>query len=1052
MNDLLSQFIGKVISPFSKNISQPTPPSTAVPGTEDNDPLKKFLGSVTAKAQENVAALKSKSPFLAKLGGDTTDVVHKVAGALDTAIDTNSANVRDFLKGQLPVTGSDVASGVLSTAEGIGKLAQGFNAGILRILKSAATAVSPDIAESPLAKLTKPIVDPLSESVAGSERISTYQEIYSKANDYALTNKATPTGAKIFAGSAVLGSLFMDNPLFGPEGAGLKLADDVVEKVAKATTEDAISVILKTAGVPEDVAAHIAPVLVKTSTKDEVHAAVAQINKGVGAAKAISQGQTPQERGFITSVKEELPQLGDRVAGQYIPRDTDELSMRARDLINKDIEQAVKIADEGTDDMAVATAVQLIKHYTAAGEKAADPALRNALFDKAADVTNNIAAKLTELGRSVQAASILARQTPEGMVRFASRTIQKFNETAPAAKRIPELTGEQVADISGKVKTVQQMSDGTEKAAAFQKVMDEIHDLVPTPLFRKIISVWKAGLLTGLKTTGLNTFSNLFHGISEIAKDVPATAIDKLASLFTGKRTIALTTRGLPSGFSEGTRKGWNYFKTGFDERNMAPKVDMGRVNFGDSTFAKAVQRYEETVFRAMGAEDQPFYYGAKAHSLYSQALAEAKNQGLKGSKATDFINEAIANPTDEMIRNATLDAEMAVFQNDTGLARAASAIKKAVPASEIILPFTRTPAAVAMQMVNYSPIGLVKEIGTQIKRGSFDQRLFSQAAGRAAVGVGALYLGGQLFDNGRMTLGRPTGERAQDEQQLEGAQPNSIKIGDSWRQVAALGPVGLNLLLGGYLRDGIQKTGSVWGGLTEAAGGLGQTLTQQTFLSGVNQFIDAINDPVNYAHGLFTGLVGSLVPTIVGDVARGTDTAERATPGLLDAAKAKIPGVRETLQPKVNVFGQPVKTPDFLTVMLDPSRPTRVSTDPAVLELKRLSKAGEAVVPTQLGNKGGYTSLTQKENTALWMKTGQLIKQKLTALFATDKYKKMSDADKAKTVSSFTDKANTLVRAEMVLHKTAGLQGAALTAELKKLKASGLMTQPVYDLYKKAR
>src|SRR3990167_2528439 len=114
------------------------------------------------------------------------------------------------------------------------------------------------------------------------------------------------------------------------------------------------------------------------------------------------------------------------------------------------------------------------------------------------------------------------------------------------------------------MKTIETMADGTEKAMRFKSLQDYISDLIPSTLYKKIVTVWKAGLLTGVKTSGLNIFSNLSHGVSEVIKDVPAVGVDKIASLFTGERTIALTGRGTDKGIKEGIEKGWRYFKTGF--------------------------------------------------------------------------------------------------------------------------------------------------------------------------------------------------------------------------------------------------------------------------------------------------------------------------------------------------------------------------------------------------------------------------------------------------------------------------------------------------------
>ncbi|KKL62846.1 hypothetical protein LCGC14_2181120, partial [marine sediment metagenome] len=423
--------------------------------------------------------------------------------------------------------------------------------------------------------------------------------------------------------------------------------------------------------------------------------------------------EVARERGFIFGVKATVPEL--KIAGQYIPRETDKLAIRARNLVIDDIATAERLALTGTNDKAVATATELIKHYSELASRATG-AEKIAFYDKIAEIAVEIAPKLTEQGRAIQAASILGRQTPEGQLRFAARTIQKYNESVELAKggilglrkKVPELTGEQAEKILKRAKDIQNMPDGIDKAMAFKKLQDEIADLIPSPWYKKLINLWKAGLLTGIKTSGLNTFSNLFHGISEVIKDIPAVVVDRAASLFTKERTLALTVRGVKGGIAEGFGKGIRYMRTGFDERNIAAKLDWRRVSFGKSKFAKAVQTYEETVFHLMGAEDQPFYYGAKARSLGSQSIAQGKNKGLKGKELQKFVQNLIENPTDDMLRYAANDAEIAVFQNRTVLGKVARAIQK-VPGGEVVVPFGRTPSAVAMQIINYSPVGIVK-------------------------------------------------------------------------------------------------------------------------------------------------------------------------------------------------------------------------------------------------------------------------------------------------------------------------------------------------------
>ena len=774
-------------------------------------------------------------------------------------------------------------------------------------------------------------------------------------------------------------------------------------------------------------------------------------NQAIKTAPDIQKGAKVmtgvKERGFITSVKETIPEAK-KVAGQYVPRATDDLAIRAKNLIKTDLNTAEKLAFTGTDDKAVATAAELLKHYSDEAAKATDQAVKNALYDKAADLANTIAPKLTEQGRAIQAASILGRLTPEGQVKFAAGQIAKYNEAAGLTKKIPELTGTQTKYILDEIKAINTMADGTGKAMRFQNLQDYISKLVPTPLFKKIIAVWKAGLLTGLKTTGVNIFANLSHIATEAVKDIPSAIVDKVVSLFTGKRAVSFGLRGLKEGSGEGLKKGLRYLTTGFDERNIGTKLDYTKVNFGKGKLAGALQKYTDSVFRLLGTEDQPFYYGAKLRSLYEQAKVAAINKGLRGAKAQDFINDLMKSPTDEMIKYASLDAETAVFQNQTILSRAASGITKAVPVAEVIVPFRRTPSAVAMQIFNYTPAGVVKPIYDMIVKGQFDQRLFSQAMGRGITGTAVMFLGAELFKKNMITGARPIGEREQKLWELEGKQANSIKIGGKWRQVQVLGPVGNLFIMGSIFQKNFNNSGSpteaVSGALAESA----SAFTQQTFLTGVSNFIDAISDPARSAAYVAGSTLASTIPTIVSDVARATDTKERRTQSILERFMLRLPGGREILQPQVDVLGKEIETQNPLEVMADPTRPLNVKTSLVIEELKRLSEKGFKVSPTLLGDKKGYEALTPEQNTQLWKKAGEITNTKLTALFNHQPYIDAPDDEKAKIVEEFVDKSKIVARAEMVVLLTQGLQGEELKNKLSEIKKSGFLTRDVYNKY----
>ena len=768
-----------------------------------------------------------------------------------------------------------------------------------------------------------------------------------------------------------------------------------------------------------------------------------------------------KERGFITSVKEKLSDL--KVSNQYyIPRGTDELSIKAKNLIKSDINTAEKMALTGSDDKAVATASELLKYYIDKAKTSTNPMESDFYYEKTANIANTIAPKLTEAGRTSQAASVLGILTPEGQLRFAAREIQRYNEEVEKERggllglkrKIPELTGGQAEYISTEMKTIQDMPDGTEKAMRFQKLQNYITDLVPTPLMKKMISIWKAGLLTGIKTTGLNIFANISHVGTEIAKDIPAAMVDSIASVFTGKKTLALSVKGLPQGIKEGIEKGKRYFTTGYDERNIGTKLDYRRMNFGKGRLAKSLQTYTDAVFRVMGAEDQPFYYAAKLRSFYEQAKARAINKGLKGTEAQKFIDGLVQNPDEEMVKYASYDAETAVFQNKTALGQAARAIQNiGGGAGEIVVPFGRTPSAVAMQIFNYSPAGIAKTIFENVGKGRFDQRLFSQGMGRGLTGVGVLALGALLFRKGLMTLARPTGEKERKLWELEGKKANAIKIGNKWRTIQMLGPVGNVLIIGGYFQKEFSEKGSPTKAMANVLAGSLKSFTEQTFVTGVNNFLDAVSDPNRSANYVVGRTAASLIPTLVSDIGRATDERERRSNTILENFQARIPGLREKLEPQITVLGEEKKrVGNPLEVMADPTRPSPEKSSLVTQELRRLWDLGFQVSPTLLGDKGGYEGLAPKENTELWKRSGEILNEKLTNLFINETYKKLAEDEKAKTIESFVKKAKIIARVEMVMKQTQGLEGETLKMKLSELKQSGLMTREVFKKFMELR
>ena len=310
------------------------------------------------------------------------------------------------------------------------------------------------------------------------------------------------------------------------------------------------------------------------------------------------------------------------------------------------------------------------------------------------------------------------------------------------------------------------------------------------------------------------------------------------------------------------------------------------------------------------------------------------------------------------------------------------------------------------------------------------------------------------------MTLDYPQTEKERELWRLEGRKANSIKVGDEWRTVQTLGPAGPVMLLGGHFQNAMKEGGSHTEAIIKATVGSIKSFTEQTFLRGVKQVMEVVADPQIWNVRSFTSsFISSFIPTIINDVARALDPKERRpssdslTQEVLNRIQARIPKLREGLEPQVDVLGQEVeRIGNPLEVMFDPTRPSPEKVSPVIDELRRLTNAGFKVSPSLLGDRTGFEGLTPEQNTKLWRLAGDITNSKLGGLFVSESYKKKTDEEKGKKVKEFVEKSQINARAAIVLELTEELKGDQLRAKLSELKAGGLLTRDVYTKYQDLR
>jgi len=678
-------------------------------------------------------------------------------------------------------------------------------------------------------------------------------------------------------------------------------------------------------------------------------------------------------------------------------------------------------------------------------------------YAKASEIYDKISEHLTAAGQTIQAAAIMSRRSPDGLRRHALQTIQK------SGIKITKIMQDDLGELTQAVRKAQ---TSTDKQRATYAIGEYVKKQVPDNWWNKSVNMWRAGLLTSPVTTGGNLLANSAE--TALRKGIinpTATLADMIMGTVTGKRTMTLAKAGSATrGLGVGAKSLPEYLKTGFEagDTSLKPKYEnSGTINYGSGPLGKTLGAYVNGVYRLMGVADAPFRKAAEFEVLSSIAKAEAINKGLKGQARTEFVKQFIANPPKEAVQRVADEGTRATFQNDTLLNDVAQGLKskleqRSAPAravSDFVIPFVRTPSAIATRMIERTPIGVAKEVVNQIvnvRSGkAFDQRAMSQAIGNGAFGSLAIGAGIALANTGAMTFGFPSEGSERKLWELEGKQPYSVKVGDRWLSLNYLQPFGTLLAIGGQAGQDIKDGDSSGEAITKALATAGQSIQDQSFLKGINGVLTAISDPDRSARRYMEQTVSSVVPNFIRAGARSLDSVQREATNVTESLMSAIPGLRQNVPVKKDVFGRDLAAKDnFLNQFVNPLRPSKVKTDPMTEELRRLKDSGLATFPTESNKNvfGKETPLGRDELSKLNTSVAQSVAKQWESAMKSDDYNLLNDEDKKKTLDAIKKDYSAVAKAQWASDNGFGAVYKPNLSSKQKAIAQGDSPDYVYD------
>ncbi|WP_018123370.1 hypothetical protein [Desulfovibrio oxyclinae] len=370
---------------------------------------------------------------------------------------------------------------------------------------------------------------------------------------------------------------------------------------------------------------------------------------------------------------------------------------------------------------------------------------------------------------------------------------------------------------------------------------------------------------------------------------------------------------------------------------------------------------------RLLMASDEFFKQVSYRSHLYSQLYTQGVKQKLEGEALQEFIDSKFAKFFDEsgagLAKDSLQWSRESTFTQDLeyGFGKGLQTFANTVPLLRLIFPFIRTPTNILRNVVDHTP-GAAR----MTKRWS---GAMAEGGERAALAKGAERVGGMLWAtgfmmaaNGQITGGGPKDWKMRQNLLRSGWQPYSFKVGDKYVSFSRADPWGSFFGLAADLYEINQDMSDTELGEVAKMGmmALQRNITSKTYLRGLTDLINALNDPERYGERFVHNFVSSWVPFSSGMTMfrNAEDPNMREVWDVVDAIKNRLPGYSEELPAKRDwLTGEPITYGGAFSRTVNPFTVWQDKNDPVMDELVRLGH-GFSAPPKYIQQGGGKVEL----------------------------------------------------------------------------------------------
>lgn len=611
----------------------------------------------------------------------------------------------------------------------------------------------------------------------------------------------------------------------------------------------------------------------------------------------------------------------------------------------------------------VAAGLILLQRYQDAG-----------MYDDAEWVVEKLRDIGTAAGQTVQIFSIIGRFTPEMMVHYARKTLDKAIELLDMKKIRTndwikknrskfELTDEEVETIRNHVLAAQDLEDGSrQKSILLAEICTIIQNKIPPESGQSIRALQRISLLLNVKTNIRNFLGNQSMIPLHISSDFFGGLIEqRYTKKFGTNRTMGVSMKTFGEAYVQGKKKGYyetlDDFRRGirtkqeelnrFDTNNRQVAAGKsfnehhnGKLAEQLNALARALNRMDDVTSMLLELGDRPFYEMWFMNSLNNQMRMNKVENGI---------------PTSKMVEIATQEALQRTWQDNNAVTRTMSQLRDKLNVIRIprfrfngktysgtsygfgdfVIKFVKTPSNIAKAMWEFSPLGFITAAhkGSELYEAFESGRLTPQMQHEAARSWGAAITGTLLYAlvalavaTGALELsgaGDDDKDVSNFEKYIVGIPPYSMKIFGqnvtySWNQ-----PLGAVLATIADIIDSNKEgeedlpwTEDLWNGFVAGA----TVFTEQSFLMSLYELFSAEGGIAAGVSDAFLSEPSAFIPAVLSQVASFLDPYRRMTyvngeplMSSINSILYRIPGLRNTLPVQVNVLGEKAENVQYL-------------------------------------------------------------------------------------------------------------------------------------------